>query len=169
MNNKNAILFLLLVIIFGFGFLPQYKKSQTLQTKTITLEVQRNSNIETLKNLETENQANEIEKDALLQKIPTEQAQESLMQDIFRITQNSGFSFQQIRFTESVNTEQKEQQIIASFSVQGPQGNLVKLLQAIEQNPRFLTLGDISVQNDKTNQQTTSLLQLDISAYSLLP
>lgn len=90
-------------------------------------------------------------KDQLVRRIPLDNEQEKLIQDIENITLRTGFSYDGLSFSKGKNPVLGLPELKISFSTQGNKANLIRFLEALENNERFLGLETLSISTREEN------------------
>lgn len=96
--------------------------------------------------------------------VPVVLEQEYIIQDLRRITQGNGFSTTGFAFAKGQNPDTKSAQMTITFSAKGKKENLIKLLQSVESNERFLALKDLSL---SASQTSPGLINVNFNLYTL--
>lgn len=156
-----------LLLWYGLWFAPEWTQYQTLKAQEIQEQKQTSQRHDFFVEIDQfDPQKKAVLSEALLQ-VPLLNQQESLIRDLKNISQQSGFSFQSLGFTRGFNSQVNAQTLSVSFEVKGPEDRLLKFLERIEQNQRFLSMDTITLSPDKTDKQVR--LSLTIVALYLKP
>lgn len=166
MRNISLVFFLIALTIYGLVIRDYQTESQQQQATIEQLE----RDIEIVQAERTALETQEAELGVALERsfdrIPGDNEQENILRDLQRISQSSGFAFNGLSFGKGFNAEVDTNQIMISFSVQGPYAQLFPFLRLIEQNNRFLGMNDLrlSITDNPTLGRTVST---DITLYAL--
>ena len=164
MKNLHWWLALACIPLYGFWIMPVNNGTLPALRQAVKVEVQKKSKLDTnfaaLKAQQTalqqEGETNSTEI------IPTVLEQEYLLLDLRRITQGNGFSTSGFTFSKGQNEVTDAAEMRINFSATGRVTNLVNLLEAIEQNKKFLALETLSFSETNDN-----LINISLNLYAL--
>lgn len=99
-----------------------------------------------------------------IKNIPLHPEQDALIQDIYTLTLQNGFTFESLSFTKGENPEIGISEIKTTFTTEGSKKSLIAFLRAIETNQRFMGLESLSVRTHETDGQST--VRFGVSLYA---
>lgn len=165
MKNLHWWLVLACVPLYGFWTMPYLNDKRPALQKAIAVEESQQADMQktmiALKNQQKELSTTE---NPPTDAVPVVLEQEYIIQDLRRITQSNGFSTTGFSFAKGQNADTKSAQMTITFSAKGKKENLIKLLQSVESNERFLALKDLSF---NASQTSPGLINVNFNLYTL--
>lgn len=166
-NTTLVTLFLvLLVVLLGFlYFQPLRDQVQEKQAEKQVLATQvfdLTEELAELEKLQEDLPESEVARKKILGKIPAELEQDQLVLDLSRLATEHVVDFSALSFGLGGTTEEGLQRVTVNGSFSGSYDNLVKFVEAIEENEREIMVKSVGVQLSETG---TARFNLNMEAY----
>ena len=163
MKAWHIVVIILSLLCLGMYTQPLMKQTKDLQAKKQNLEIEfksMNTQLNKIKETQIKKEQAEIN---FAQQIPLFNEQEKLLQTIQTITLKNGFSFQSVSFTKGQNPVLGIPEIKISFLTEGNKKNLIKFLESIEKNKRFLGMESLNINTHEEGGEP--IVSFNVSLY----